>query len=182
MKIGLARHYLIPHDRTAILDAAGFAAWCGWYDEASAPIRPADTGHAWDLCWTSDLPRASRTAASLYRAEPCETPLLREVPFGAVSSRGRLPLLAWQALARIAWWRGHASQPETRDDTRVRAVRVIESVLADERLAHLPDARVLIVAHGLILHVLATELRRRGFRGRLPLRPAGGVAYELERP
>ncbi|PYP78884.1 MAG: hypothetical protein DMD35_10385 [Gemmatimonadetes bacterium] len=182
MKIALARHHLVPHRRTAFVDAAGFSAWCAWYDAACAPVLPDTPSTDWDLCWTSDLPRAKRTAECLHDAVACETPLLREVPFGVVASGGTLPLMVWQGLARIAWWSGHASQPETRRQTRARAAAVADVVLGDDRLAHRPDARVLIVAHGLFMHVLATELRRRGFRGGLPLRPAGGVPYELVRP
>ena len=176
MKVFLARHYLIPHAKGAWLDAQRFAEWSRWYDAAAGTVPASRQGGAtYTACWSSDLHRAMVTASSLHAGEVVSTPMLREVPFAPVWKRGVLPLMVWQGLARAAWWMGHRSQPEPRAATRARAAAFV-----DELLAGSAD-QVLVVAHGFMMHVLAGELRRRGFRGRLPLRPRGGVPYPFER-
>lgn len=178
MRIGLARHFLVPHSRAQYVDSDGFTRWIAWYDEAEgvAPevIAPGD---AWDVCYCSDLPRAQLTAQRLHAGRVECTPLLREVPFApAFRFRMPMPLYVWQALARAGWWLGHAAQTETRSQTANRAAGFLDTICAEHA-----DKTVLIVGHGFLMHVLARELERRGFRGRLPLRPLGGRVYVFER-
>lgn len=176
MRIGLARHFPVPHRRAERVHAEGFARWAAWYDTTeSLAVRVDGESRPWDSCWSSDLARARLTAARLHDGPVTETPLLREVPFGPVSPLDvALPLWAWQAVARVAWAVEHPSQPEGRSETRRRARDTVQALL-DAR----DGERVLVVAHGFYMHALAAELRRRGFRGRVPLRPVGGAIYEF---
>jgi broad specificity phosphatase PhoE len=180
MQIGLARHFLVPHRRAELLDADGFGRWVAWYDDAQGECGAGGTaaaGHAWDVCYSSDLRRARVTAERLHAGPARGTPLLREVPFGPVlGGRVPLPLMLWQALARLAWLVGHRTQPEGRRATLARAGALLDHLCAEH-----PDGRVLVVGHGFLMQVLAAELRRRGFRGRVPLRPRGGEVYVFAR-
>ena len=182
MQIGLVRHFQIPHRLSAWLDAEGFTRWIDWYDGAhgdatdAARERMRATG-PWDACFSSHLPRAEVTAAALHDGAVRTTPLLREVPFAPATDRGvRLPVFLWQAASRAAWLAGHGSQPESRLETQARVGDALDLICH----AH-PDGRVLVVGHGFLMQMLARELHRRGFRGRVPLRPRGGTVYPFSR-
>lgn len=181
MLIGLARHFPVAHARGVVLDADGFARWAEWYDAATGIAHApgaAAAAVAWRACYCSDLPRARHTAATIHRGEAAHTASLREVPFApVVRTRLRLPLLLWQALSRVAWALDHASQHEGRRATRRRVASFVDELVA----AHADEA-VLVVGHGFLMQLLAAELRCRGFRGRVPLRPRGGEVYLFERP
>jgi len=178
MRIGLARHFLVPHRKSAALDSDGFASWIAWYDDiANEATVEREPGHPWDLCYCSDLRRAHVTATTIHTGHVETTPQLREVPFGpAFRSKAPLPLYLWQALARVGWYVGHRAQPEGRIETVTRVKKFLDMICTTHA-----DKNVLIVSHGFLMQLLARDLRRRGFRGRVPLRPSGGATYVFER-
>lgn len=178
MRLGLARHFRIPHNRFQWVDGEGFLAWARWYD--TTEVRSAQVplaGDGWDACYASDLPRAQFTARYLYRGAIETTPLLREVPFsGFLPRRMRLPLLMWQATSRLGWWLNHGAQAENRRQTLER----IGAFLGMLRERHSVGDRILVVTHGFYMQFLEGELNRAGFLGRVPFRPRGGIIYPFE--
>lgn len=183
MKIGLARHFRIPHDRFQRLDGPGFDGWAKWYD--AIQVEPVEVplagraGEMWDHCYCSDLPRAHFTARHLFQGPIQTTPLLQEVPFsGFLPRRMRLPLLLWQATSRLGWYLEHASQSENRTQTLAR----IAAFLAMLKARHGAEDRILIVSHGFYMQFLRKALLREGFRGQVPMRPRGGIIYPFEKP
>jgi broad specificity phosphatase PhoE len=177
MRIGLARHFQIPHDKGQLLDSGGFAEWIRWYDGSAAEKAEAEpSSHAWDKCYCSDLHRAHFTAGKLHPGPLEVTPLLREVPFAPFFSRGpRLPLYIWETLSRLGWMVGHRSQPENRKQTLKR----IEEFLEMLRTRHRGE-NVLIVSHGFLMRYMQRALNRAGFKGKVPVRPQGGRVYLFE--
>lgn len=171
------RHFRIPHRQYQWMDSRGFDDWSHWYDhyEVSTPagISPLI---GWDSCYCSDLLRAQKTARAFYQGEIKAHAALREVPFAPiVKTHVHLPLLVWQALSRLAWNYAHGSQSEIRDQT----FRRIDGLL-DELEANHSNQKVLLVTHGFLMQYLQKQLRRRGYRGQLPMRPVWGEVYIFE--
>jgi len=178
MRLGLARHFQIPHDRFSLMNGDGFMEWARWYDTTDVKSRPVPAaGEAWDKCYCSDLPRAQFTARYLFSGEIETTPLLREVPFsGFLPRKAKLPLFLWQSTSRVGWWLNHASQSETRRQTLER-IADFTRLLKDK---HRPGERILIVSHGWYMQYFEKALNRTGFRGSVPMRPRGGIIYPFE--
>jgi broad specificity phosphatase PhoE len=178
MQVGLARHFQIPHNRFLMVNGPGFDSWAHWYDTTEVRSRPVPrAGQGWDKCYCSDLPRAVFTANYLFQGEIERTPLLREVPFSSfLPRRARLPLFLWQSTSRVGWYLNHKSQSEKRRQTLER-IAEFTSLL---RARHTEGHRVLIVSHGFYMQFLKLELLRAGFRGRVPIRPPGGIIYPFE--
>lgn len=177
MKLGIVRHFQIPHNRMQFVDGPGFDAWTEWYDttEVKAKAVPP-AGPEWDHCLCSDLPRALFTAKTVFGGTIEATPLLREVPFSPFLPRGlKLPLLAWQATSRLGWWLDHASQRENRTQSKARIAAFVRKLKAEHA-----DRNVLIVTHGFLMQWLQKELTAAGFRGKVPTRPMGGTIYLFE--
>lgn len=177
MKIGVVRHFRIPHSQVRMVDGSGFDQWASWYDtiDVKAMDVPA-AGPEWQLCYASDLPRAAFTAKTMFKGPVEVTPLLREVPFTSFFPRKLvLPLIVWQATSRLGWWLNHGSQLETRTQTKAR----ITEFVAKLRMEH-PDRNVLVVTHGFYMQWLQKELVLAGFRGKVPSRPIWGTIYPFE--
>lgn len=181
MKLGLARHFQIPHNRVQILNAAGFDKWAVWYDTTEVNSREVPlagkAGETWDKCYCSDLHRARFTAEYLFQGPVESTPLLQEIPFSAFLPRKlKLPLLFWQATSRMGWYLNHKKQSEKRTET-VRRIREFIRLLKSR---HGAEDRILIVTHGFYMQFLRKELLREGFKGKVPMRPHGGIIYPFE--
>lgn len=118
MKLGLLRHLKTTQrymtDRR--MDSEEYAAWLKAYDESG--IIPAEVdlrGVEWEVCFSSDLPRAVQTARLVFPGEVIVTPLLREVTIGPfIRTQRRLPFMMWEIANRYGWSKDRASQPETR--------------------------------------------------------------------
>jgi broad specificity phosphatase PhoE len=177
MRLGLVRHFRIPHKRFQWLDGSGFDRWADWYDTTEVvPREVPPAGEDWQHCLSSDLHRAHFTAKVIYPGEIETTSLLREVPFTGFMPRGlTLPLLMWQATSRLGWYLNHSAQRENRRQTRVRTAAFVARLKRD-----FAGKNVLIVTHGFFMQFLEKELRRAGFRGKVPVRPRGGTIYLFE--
>lgn len=177
MRIGLARHFQIPHEKGKFLDTDGYSEWVRWYDASHGPHCPTPRCEvAWHKCYCSDIPRAKITAGIIYAGPTEESELLREVPLAPLlRTRLPLPVWLWQSLSRVGWWLEHASQPETRSATRKRAARILEWI----RGSHSGED-ILLVSHGFLMQFLERELIKAGFAGRVPLHPKGGHIYVFE--
>ena len=177
MRLGLVRHFQIPHNRFQLVNGPGFDRWAEWYDTTDvSPRQVPAAGEDWHLCLCSDLHRAHFTAKTIYRGSIEATPLLREVPFTTFMPRAlTLPLFMWQATSRLGWYLNRAAQKENRRQTQER----IEAFVPRLR-REFPDRNVLIVTHGFFMQFLEKELQRAGFRGQVPMRPHGGTIYLFE--
>lgn len=177
--IGLIRHFKVQlHPTSSWLTADQFLAWIEQYDQA--PIQVMDTqvrAEEWEVCFSSSLSRATRTASSIIQAPIIRSELLKEIelyPIGKI--RVKLHITMWLILARIAWLVSHSSQRESKRQADQRAQQFIESIENDY-----PDKNVLIVSHGAFIRVLAKELKRRGYRGKTNWKPKNGKLYRYTR-
>jgi broad specificity phosphatase PhoE len=160
------------------MGARGFSEWINWYDTCEVHSRPVPVaGLDWHRCLSSDLPRAIFTAEYLYAGKVEQTPLLREVPFSPYFGGERhMPLFLWQVTSRWGWLQNHKSQTEGRLKTKTRISGFLDLLMTSRS-----DQNILLVSHGFFMQFLAMELRKRGFQGRVPLRPRGGIIYLFEK-
>ena len=177
MRLGLVRHFQIPHNRFQLVNGGGFDRWAHWYDTTEVfPRTVPAAGEEWDLCLCSDLRRAQFTANTIFKGRIEATPLLQEVPFTTFMPRALyLPLFVWQATSRMGWYLKHAAQRENRSQTEAR----IDRFVTDLKRNH-ADRNVLIVTHGFFMQFLQKRLIAEGFRGKVPIRPHGGDIYLFE--
>lgn len=110
---------------------------------------------------TSDLPRAIESAEMLAPKEP----FLRN----AIFREAGLPYLGWKwprlsvftllVVFRIAWFLGFSANAESKKHALIRA-RIGAQELEKLAIAH---GSVVLVGHGIMLRLIASELKRRGW-------------------
>ncbi len=177
--LGLMRHFRIPHPQYQWMNSRGFVDWSQWYDRFDVAIplvlKPLK---GWDICYSSDLPRAHKTAQALFHGDIAVHESLREVPFAPLfKTEIPLPLLAWQALSRLGWRLPHPSQTENREQTFQRL-----DALLDELEEMHTSQNILLVTHGFLMQYLQQRLIRRGYVGHVPVRPVWGEVYSFHSP
>lgn len=176
--IGLIRHFRVDLPIPPLVTANETVKWLEDYEEAPIRIPPVmPAAQDWDLCLSSDLPRALRTASLVYPGPVETTRLLREIPMAPYKFDGKpRPIWYWLLRARLAWLVGDSSQPERKDCVLERAERyldLVESTGAE---------RVLTVTHAGFILSLQQVLRRRNYEGRYIFHPVNGHLYVFSRP
>jgi broad specificity phosphatase PhoE len=177
MIIGLVRHFKVDlaHDRYMTSDE--YEKWTRDYDTAGVIENPLDVGGiSWDMCYSSDLPRAVRTAQTIYKGEISETPLLREVPLSVpFKASFRMHHVLWGLFSRIAWLMSHKSQEEKKHDTEKRIGDFLNS------LDWKKDSNILVVCHGFFMYFFMKELIKRGFKGKITRNIKNGTLYVFKK-
>ncbi|GAB3163155.1 histidine phosphatase family protein [Telluribacter humicola] len=177
MKIGLIRHFPVQHKYlTGWVSQSQVLQWFQGYNEADLQTWPVDTGTSWDQCYSSQLPRARKTAEAIYQGEIITTPLLNEPsPDPLFKHDIRLPFLAWGMLIRLALLYNHPTQSH-RKEVQEKRIRTWLSELLSQ-----PNTDILIVSHAFTMEVLSRLLVREGFTGKVLNRPPNGVLYTYTR-
>lgn len=82
-----------------------FEKWVIKYDDSGVIENKFETQNIkWDKCFSSDLPRAIKTAQTIFEGEIIKTQLLREVPLSPIcETKLKLPHRFWCIAARVAW-------------------------------------------------------------------------------
>lgn len=156
--------------------SADLLVWYERYDQAEICAGEFDLGGvAWQACLSSDLPRASITAKTVFRGEVELTPHLREARLASFGTGNlRLPARVWWWLLRLSWLTGHPSQRACRDDFQRRMHTVADRLSAAQQ-------DTLVVSHAGMMAYLSAELRRRGFSGPRLRIARHATAYLYER-
>ncbi|MBS4535717.1 histidine phosphatase family protein [Clostridium sp. D2Q-14] len=130
----------------------------------------------WDICYSSSLSRAVKTAESIFEEEIIKKEILREVPIASMIRKNiLLPHKIWLILGRLAYLFSHKSQPESIDETKVRVKNFISEIVS------LEESNILIVSHGFVMKFLQKELIRNGFKGEKFNRAKNGQIYLFEK-
>lgn len=148
---------------------AGFNAWWAEYglvglvasDQAPVILGEIATGAA--VIVASPTPRAHETARTLaenrdivvdeiYEEAPLPAPWV--LPFLHMSP------LVWGVVARFTWWLGYADGGESRYEAELRARDAADRLI---ELAADNGGDVVLCGHGWFNHMMARELRRRGW-------------------
>jgi len=182
MKIGLVRHYPVKKGmpEKKLVTPEELAAWFADYDQSDVKVgEPELGGIARTRCFTSDMPRAVKTAEVFYRGEIIPIKELREIPypdFAAITTR-KLPFLLWAMVVRLAWHFNHKAYAENKAAARRRIGAALDRILS--RLGE--DENVLLVTHAALMMEMRRELLRRGFTGPSFGTPQNGKLYVFER-
>lgn len=177
MKIGLVRHFEVVRGYpNAWVTSAELMEWVEEYDASGIIETEIDLcGVKWEKCFSSDLPRAVKTAGKVFQGSILYMPELREIALSpCVRSKIKIPLLIHLLLIRTAWFFNHPSQKESK-----RAVFERIHAALDKILEH--DENVLIVGHGGIMMFMRKELMKRGFTGPAFRRAENGKVYVFEK-
>lgn len=135
-------------------------------------ISPVD----YPFCFASSKTRAIETAKIIYGGTVIITDELVEVKNAALFfTKLKIPTLLRSVIGRIAWFFNYSKMPETREQTMSRANAFVEKLLQDVQ------EDTLLVTHGFFMHCLRHALRKRGFKGRIPYRPANALLYLFEK-
>lgn len=177
MRIGLIRHFKVQVPKgTSWMSSIEFEEWVARYDVA--PIEhdsASDIGSEWEICYSSDMNRAVRTAESLYQGEIVQTEALREIGIGPLfRTHFKIHISLWLLLGRMGWLWHHRSQ-ERKTETLRRAKEFLTSL---EARGH---RNVLVVTHGAFMTVLRDELLRDGYSGERFIHPTNGKLYSFRK-
>jgi broad specificity phosphatase PhoE len=177
MKIGLVRHFKVIHSSKKQVTSAEFKEWVRQYDIADVRQSPVDLGDTnWDLCFSSDLPRALQTAQKISNCKIVTTDYLREVPISPIINTNlRLPVTLWLGLGRMGWIFSHHSQPELRIQTAKRINGFLTQILS------LKESNILLVTHGFLMELIRKELLNNGFRGKRFVKARNGIIYVFQK-
>ncbi|WP_152393107.1 histidine phosphatase family protein [Paenibacillus guangzhouensis] len=179
MKIGLMRHYKVLINTTKNwMSSHDFSEWVKQYDQSDIDLsNPIRANLNWDVCYTSDMQRAIKTAETIHYGELITTNQLREIQINPMfHANVKLHLNIWLILGRMGWLINHHSQ-ENKYLTRMRAKTLLNTV--EENCKN--DENVLIVTHGAFMTVLRQELLHRGYIGDTFTKPKNGWIYTFEK-
>ena len=175
--IGLCRHFPIPDVSSwQLMSTKQFQDWI-LFNEKAIPVKnqvfsPVEN---WDICFSSDLPRAKETASALAKnIQTHETSALREVPFSPFRIPLILPKGTWLLLSRLLWITG-GKTPERKKESFYRAEKFLDTLMLRA------EDNILVITHGFFMHVLVKKLKSLGFEGSIPLYPEYGKVYVFER-
>ena len=180
MKVGLVRHFEaechIP-SIFSLMTPGQFHQWLDAYEISDIKAGKVDpSALIWEKCYSSDLPRALKTAQKIHPGPIIETKALRELVLCPPTNRNiKLPVLLWLILGRIAWMLAHKSQVESKLMLEERVTYILEELILKD------DKDVLIVSHGFLMMFLRKELLKRGFKGPSFRKAANGKIYVFEK-
>ncbi len=176
MKIGIVRHFKVNCPAPKYMNSDDFIEYQRKYDIESVIENEVELDeNMWPVCFCSTLPRAVTTAERIYHGNMIKTDLLREVPMSPPRRLNhRIPGFIWSADARFAWFRNHKSQKEGAVQTKKRVNKFLEMIDFDS------DQNVLIVSHGFVCFTLVRTLKKRGFKGEIPVHIRNGQLYILD--
>jgi broad specificity phosphatase PhoE len=176
MKIGLVRHFKVDIKKSRYMTASDYDKYSSNYDIADVIPNEIVIDKEWDKCYCSSLPRALKTARTIYHGDITPTDNLREIPSVAIFKlRFHLPYNLWAILNRIAWVRNHTAHPEGRTKTLKRINEIMETIFMQD------EENILIVSHAGTMYEIQKILRRKGFRGRGFIKAKNGKLYVYEK-
>jgi broad specificity phosphatase PhoE len=162
----------VNDNQKGLMDADDFLAWVDKYDNIELEYCEVALPATIDKVFVSRQQRAVKSAAYL-ALESEMSDLLVEVDAQAfMSGKIKLPKNLWLFIDRLRWYLNFRSV-ENRSHTIKRARDFIEKIKDIED--------VLIVSHGLFMHVLIDELKKEGFEGSIDKKIKNATVYTLER-
>ena len=170
--IYLLRHFRVKDQTKGFMNADEFLAWVEEYDSMELEYIKLDLPVKIDKVFVSSQQRALKSA--VYLEHESETSdLLVEVDAQAfISGKIKFPKKLWLFIDRLRWYL-NVRKVEKRSDTTQRARSFIQ------KLKETDD--VLIISHGLFMHVLISELKKEGFEGLVDKKIKNATVYTLER-
>lgn len=176
MKIGLIRHFPVNQPfMKGWVRQSEVLQWFNAYNTAPVQESKIKIPSIWHRCYSSQLPRAVATAATIFSGPVVQTELLNEPgPYSVFKKDVKLPFLAWAMIMRWAIIRGHPSQPHSKAVMERRIQQFLQPVYSEE-------GNTLIVSHALVMEILSLHLIQHGFKGQRLSNPKNGVLHMYEK-
>ena len=171
-KIHLLRHFRVKDQAKGFMNAEEFLAWVDEYDTMELEYRKVDLPNKIDKVFVSSQQRALQSAAYLEHESEISDLLVEVDAQAFMPGKIKLPKKPWLFVDRLRWYFNLRSV-ENRSDTIKRARDFIEKIKDIED--------VLVVSHGLFMHVLIAELKKEGFEGSVDKKIRNSTIYTLER-
>ena len=170
--IHLLRHFRVKDQAKGFMNADEFLAWVEEYDRMELEYCEVALPTKIDKVFVSSQQRALKSA--VYLEHESETSdLLVEVNAQAFMSwKIKLPKKLWLFIDRLRWCFNLRSV-ENKTDTIQRASDFIEKIKDIED--------ILIISHGLFMHVLIAELKKEGFEGSVDKKIKNARVYTMKR-
>ncbi|OQX78037.1 MAG: hypothetical protein B6D54_00505 [Epsilonproteobacteria bacterium 4484_65] len=166
------RHFRVKDKQKGLMDSGEFLAWVAQYDNMELAYCEVVLPEKIDKVFVSSQQRAIKSAVYL-ALESKTSDLLVEVDARTfMSGKIKLPKKLWLFVDRLRWYFNLRSL-ENRSHTIKRARDFIEKLKETED--------VLIISHGLFMHVLIAELKKEGFEGSVDKKIKNATVYTLER-
>ena len=166
------RHFRVKDHDEGFMNADDFLAWVKRYDKSDMEYLRVNLPIKLDKVYVSSQERALKSAIFL-ELEYERSDLLVEVDAQAfISGKIKLPKKFWLFIDRLRWYL-NVRKVEKRSDTTQRARSFIE------KLKETDD--VLIISHGLFMHVLIAELKKEGFEGSVDKKIKNATIYTMKR-
>lgn len=127
MTIGLIRHFPVQHPfLKGWVRQSEVLQWFEEYNKAALQEMEVKDNVAWELCYPSEMPRASKTAKTLFKRKVKHTALLNEPFPDPVFNRDiKLPFFLWTLIIRGAILFNHPSQSERKKILKTRIRRLL---------------------------------------------------------
>jgi len=172
--IYLLRHFRVKDTQKAWLDGKAFDKWVDAYDDMALEFRDIDLPSC-DICLVSPQSRAIRSVEHLGIAYQIEPQLHEVEPKLFLESKIKLSKNIWLILGRLKWLLNIGSN-EKREDSYRRAQEVVKILQKHQA------QNILILSHGFFIKVLAKELHKMGFKGKMDIKPQNGKLYPFRNP
>lgn len=179
MKIGLVRHFKVKADYPESLSSREYVDWLKLYDrldvkEIEVDLREID----WNKCYSSSLPRAYKTARTIYDGEITRSDKIVEVNLKFRENvEGLRSVVDWGEFSTDSWGRSTGVSGEDLEDTIARVNEFLDKLERETK----KEDNVLIVCHELVMTVLEMELKKRGFSGESTDKASNGELFLLEK-
>lgn len=176
MRIVLIRHFKVKHKFPYFCDSKNYDIEFLKYENADLISNYlATSSNHFSICYSSNSKRAKETAQKVFKKKIITTNELSEVPIKAIfSTKLKIPFILWNILNRIAWYLNSKNTPETKNQTKKRAIQFLSKLNRNE------DKNILIVSHRFFLLTLQNELIKIGFKGKRMISPKNGKFYTFE--
>ncbi len=175
MKIGLVRHFKVKHAYPSrmFVGHEELTKWFGHYDLADIEHQVVDLcGVTWDKCYSSPMPRALKTAESIFNGDIIKVDELQELnTLPLLNKRLKLPLILWAIIIRNK----SLSSNLVTDEFTHKLKAFVDALLTEE------NKNLLICSHGFVMMFLYKELIKRGFKGDKFNTPVNGRIYLFEK-
>ena len=133
MKVGLVRHFEVEYKLPSLftwITPEQFEQWLNEYEMADIKNCEAEPDIIWGKCYSSDSPRAVKTAQKLFNGPINETRILRELVVSPPIRKSiKLPLCLWFVIGRIAWMLSHKSQVESKLMFEKRLKQIVQEII-----------------------------------------------------
>ena len=170
--VHLLRHFRVKDHDEGFMNADDFLAWVKRYDKSEMEYLRVNLPTKLDKVYVSSQQRALKSAMFL-ELEYERSDLLVEVDAQAfISGKIKLPKKLWLFIDRLRWYL-NVRKIEKRSDTTQRVRSFIQKLKETEN--------VLIISHGLFMHVLIAELKKEGFEGSVDKKIKNAMVYTLEK-